>query len=58
MRGLGDSLIVGGNENLIGLQPRQIPDGPGQPAGVPNLADNVTVLELQFIACRPESDIC
>ena len=55
---LGNDLLVGGNENLIVLQPRQIQVSPGQPAGTPNLADNVTVLELEFIGCRPVSDFC
>lgn len=55
---LDGNLLVGGNENLIVLQPRQIPLSPGQPAGAPNLAANVSVLELQFLACRPDSDAC
>lgn len=55
---LDGNLLAGGNENLIGLQPRQIPVSPGQPAGVPNLAANVSVLELEFFGCRPESDFC
>lgn len=55
---LGNDLLVGGNENLIVLQPRQIQVSPGQPAGAPNLAANVAVLELEFIGCRPVSDVC
>lgn len=55
---LDGNLLVGGNENLIVLQPRQIQVSPGQPAGAPNLAANVSVLELQFLACSPVSDFC
>lgn len=55
--GLGSDVLVGGNENLVALQPREA-NAPGQPANVPNLAASVTVLELQFFGCQPDPEAC